>query len=65
MSPGAKMLLGAFADFFTALVAAVTGAMMQQGQVVVPGKGVWILGILLGAGAFWSHINASLREPPR
>ncbi len=65
MNPGTKMLLGAFADFFGALVAAVTGAMVQGGQVLLPSKGVWILGVLLGAGAFWSHINASLREPPK
>lgn len=65
MSMGKKMILGAFADFFGALVAAVTGAMVQQGQVVMPGMAVWILGGLLGAGAFWSHINASLREPPK
>lgn len=65
MSPGQKMILGAFADFFGALVAAVTGAMVNAGQVMLPSKGVWILGALLGAGAFWSHINASLREPPK
>ena len=65
MSPGTKMLLGAFADFFGALSAAVTGAMLQQGQVIVPGKGVWILGVLLGGAAFWSHIATALREPPK
>lgn len=65
MSPVQKMILGAFADFFGALVAAVTGAMVNAGQVMLPSKGVWILGVLLGAGAFWSHINASLREPPK
>lgn len=63
MSPGIRMLLTATADFVGALGTAVTAAMVHEGQVVLPGKGVWILGIIMGAMAFWSHIKASLTQP--
>lgn len=63
MSPGIRMLLTATADFVGALGTAVTAAMVQQGQVILPGKGVWILGVITGAMAFWSHIKASLAQP--
>ncbi len=65
MSPGVRMLLTATADFVGALGTAVTAAMVQQGQVILPGKGVWTLGILMGAMAFWSHIKASLAQPEK
>ncbi len=65
MTPGQKMILGTLADFVGALGTAVTAAMIQAGQVQVPGKGIWILGILAGAMAAASHINASLAEPAK
>lgn len=58
------MLLTATADFVGALGTAITATMIQGGQVVLPSKGVWILGVIAGAMAFWSHIKASLAQAP-
>lgn len=65
MSPGQRMILTATADFVGAMGTAVTAAMIQGGQVMLPSKGVWILGAIIGAMAFWSHIKASLAEPAK
>ena len=65
MSPGGRMILGALADFIATVSATVAGAMVQAGQVVMPGPAVWILGVLTGAGLAASHVKAALAEPPR
>lgn len=65
MSPGVQMIVGAAADFVGALGVAVTAAMIQGGQVLVPGKAVWILGVITGAMAAASHVKASLTQPPK
>lgn len=64
MRPGVQMIVGAAADFVGALGTAVTAAMIHAGEVVVPGKGVWILGVITGAMAAASHVKASLTAPP-
>ncbi len=65
MTPGVQMIVGAIADFVGAMGVAVTAAMMQADQVMLPSKGVWILGIIAGAMAAASHIKASLTQPPK
>lgn len=65
MSPGVRMILTSVADFFLVAGSTVTGAMVQQGQVVMPGKGVLILAAVTGFVALWSHIKASLAEVPQ
>lgn len=64
MTATVKMFLLATSDFFMTLGATVTGAMLQQGQVILPSKGVWILGILVGGAAFWGSVKSSLSAPP-
>ncbi len=64
MSPGVQMIVGAAADFVGALGTATVAAMIQGGQVVVPSKGVWILGVITGAMAAASHVKASLTPAP-
>lgn len=65
MTPGTRMILTSLADFFLTAGATVTGAMVHQGQVIMPGKGVLILATITGLVAFWSHIKASLAEAPK
>lgn len=65
MTPGARMILTSVADFFLVAGSTVTGAMVQQGQVVMPGKGVWLLAVIAGLVALWSHVKASLAEVPK
>jgi hypothetical protein len=60
-----RMILTSVADFFLVAGSTVTGAMLQQGQVVMPGKGVWILAGITGFVALWSHVKASLSEAPQ
>lgn len=65
MSPGTAMIVGAAADFVGAMGLAVTAAMIEAGKVMVPSKGIWILGIITGAMAAASHVKASLAAPPK
>ncbi len=65
MSPGARMILTSIADFFLAAGSAVTGAMLQQGQLVMPSKVVWLFAGLTGLVTAWSHVKASLAEPTK
>jgi len=64
MSPGLQMLLLAFTHFVNALGTAVTAAMLQAGQVSVPTKGIWILGVITGGMAAAGSLQASLSKPP-
>ena len=64
MTPYAKMLITALADFVIAAGGTVSGAMIQQGSTVWPTPAVWLLAAVTGAVLAFSHIRASMAEPP-
>ena len=65
MSANAQMIWTTIADFVLSAGGVVTGAMMQQGQMVVPGKGVLLFAAITGVVTAFSHIKASLAKPPQ
>lgn len=64
MTPGRKMILTSVADFVLAAGSTVTGAMMQEGAVVLPNAAVLVLALVAGLVAAFSHVRASLAAPP-
>lgn len=65
MTPGQKMLWTTLADFVMSAGGIITGAMLQQGQVVLPNKAVLLLALITGIVTAFSHIRASLTAPPK
>lgn len=65
MTPGQRMLWTTFADFVMSAGGIITGAMLQQGQVVMPNKGVLLLALVTGIVTAFSHVKASLARPPQ
>lgn len=65
MSPSMRMLVTSISDFFLGFLGTLSGAMIHQGEFIVPGKGVILAGLVVGGIQFWSHIKASLATPPK
>ncbi len=65
MDANVRMWVSSIGDFFVTLSTTIMGAMIQQGQVVVPSKGVFILGVLAGSVAFWGNVKSSLSQSPK
>ena len=65
MSPYVRMVVSSCADFFLSLGGVLTGAMVQQGQVLMPSKGVWLLAVIAGGAAFWTNVKSSLAAQPK
>jgi len=59
-----SVFLSALADFFITASGVVTGAMMQQGAVVMPTYPVLILAGVSGLVMFWQHVKAHYSKVP-
>lgn len=64
MSEFAWMMIDGFAEMVVTAGMVVTGAMLQQGQVIMPTNGVLVLAGITGVVAFANHIRALRKSPP-
>ena len=65
MTNYAKMVLGAISDFVISAGGIITGAMVQQGSVVMPTPAVLILALVGGVVTAATHVTAAQMEPPK
>lgn len=65
MTNYAKILVGALADFVISAGGIITGAMVQQGSVVLPTPAVLVMALVAGVVTAAVHVKAGYLEPPK